>query len=149
MAYSGTGEDLKASNYGYVYESRAIKYNTPFNLFDGDRSTLWQSYSDLYEEYTDENGDKHYPYKIDNLYYNAKAPDLPYTIVIQPGESRSIDLDGVYMAFGFIHCIAFQDFLQISIQFQRHRFGIQSEGYGSLQHYPVPSIPVHPRGSIR
>lgn len=54
MAYSGTGEDLKASNYGYVYESRAIKYNTPFNLFDGDRSTLWQSYSDLYEEYTDE-----------------------------------------------------------------------------------------------
>ena len=52
-------------------------------------------------EYTDENGDKHYPYKIDNLYYNAKAPDLPYTIVIQPGESRSIDLDGVYMAFGF------------------------------------------------
>lgn len=101
VAYSGTGEDLKASNYGYVYESRAIKYNTPFNLFDGDRSTLWQSYSDLYEEYTDENGDKHYPYKIDNLYYNAKAPDLPYTIVIQPGESRSIDLDGVYMAFGF------------------------------------------------
>ena len=100
VAYSGEGDNLKASNYGCFYSNKVKKYNTPYNLFDGDRSTLWASYSDPYEEYTDENGEVYYPFKIDNLYYNAKTPGFPYSIVVQPGE-RSIDLDGIYMAFGF------------------------------------------------
>jgi len=98
-AYSGEGENLKASNYSFAYSNKVKKYDTPYNLFDGDRQTLWSSYSDPYEEYTDENGDKHYPYKIDNLYYNATTPEFPYFIVVQPGE-QAIDMDGVYLALG-------------------------------------------------
>lgn len=98
-AYSGEGENLKASNYSFVYSNKVKKYDTPYNLFDGDRQTLWSSYSDPYGEYTDENGDKHYPYKIDNLYYNATTPEFPYFIVVQPGE-QAIDMDGVYLALG-------------------------------------------------
>lgn len=100
VAYSGEGENLKASNYGFTYSNKTKVYNTPYNLFDGDRQTMWSSYSDPYEQYTDENGDVHYPYKMDNLYYNAKTPEFPYSIVVQPGEQGKIDIDGVYLAFG-------------------------------------------------
>lgn len=100
VAYSGEGESLKASNYGFTYSNKTKVYNTPYNLFDGDRKTMWSSYSDPYEQYTDENGDVHYPYKMDNLYYNAKTPEFPYSIVVQPGEQGKIDIDGVYLAFG-------------------------------------------------
>lgn len=100
VAYSGKEENLKASNYGFIYSNKVRKYDTPYNLFDGDRSTLWTSYSDPYTEYTDEDGEIHYPYKLDNLYYKAKTPEFPYSIVVQPGE-QAIDIDGVYMALGY------------------------------------------------
>lgn len=93
-AYSGEGENLKPSNYNYKNK------NTPFNMFDGDRNTLWESYYDPYQEYKDESGNIFYPFKIDSLYYKATTPDYPYTVVVQPGEDQRIDVDGVYMAFG-------------------------------------------------
>lgn len=92
-AYSGKGSSLKPNNYK--------EENTPFNLFDGERNTLWSSYYDNYQDYTDSEGVKHYAFKEDRLYYNATTPEFPYTIVVSPGNGRTLSsMNGFYLAYG-------------------------------------------------
>ncbi|WP_303010885.1 M60 family peptidase N-terminal accessory domain-containing protein [uncultured Bacteroides sp.] len=102
-AYSGEGDGLKSGNYKYLDENKtfspAAKDGTPFNLFDGDISTMWISYHDDYKSYKTDDGEEHFPYKKDSLYYKATTPRFPYTVVIKPG-TASLDIDGVYFGFG-------------------------------------------------
>jgi hypothetical protein len=70
------------------------------NLFDNNRNTLWQSYHDNYADYTDESGVQRFAYHTDSLYYKARTPSFPYTIVISPGETELEKIDGFYFAFG-------------------------------------------------
>ena len=71
----------------------------PGKLIDGSTNTYWQSYSDNWSKYTDENGIEHYPYKKDSLYYKAKSPDYGYYVVI--GTDKALNkLDGFYWVNG-------------------------------------------------
>lgn len=71
----------------------------PSNLLDGDRGTLWESYSDHYVQYTDKDGVVHYPYKIDFLYKNAKTPEYDYYVVF--GTDVPLEkVSGIYIANG-------------------------------------------------
>lgn len=92
-AYSGRGTTLASGNHR--------KESTPLNLFDGDRATLWESYYDDYLKYEDEDGVEHFPFKGEEIYKNAKTPELPYTLVISPGNGHSLEnMDGFYLAYG-------------------------------------------------
>ncbi|MDR1716093.1 MAG: M60 family metallopeptidase [Prevotella sp.] len=91
-AYSGTGASLLSYNWK--------EGQSPFNLFDGDSNTLWESDYDAYKDYTDEAGMQHYAYHTDSLYYKATTPGYPYTVVISPGASGLSKADGFYFAFG-------------------------------------------------
>lgn len=112
VAYSGKEDNLKAKNYSYNFfenkhltnlEDNPDKYNeaycSPYNLFDNDPSTLWSSYHDPYTDVKWFDGEQKYAFKVDKLYYGAKTPDYPYSLVVQPG-NVGIDIDGVYVAFG-------------------------------------------------
>jgi hypothetical protein len=91
VAYSASGASLQPYNQRADY--------SPFNLFDGDRNTLWESYYDTYKDYTAD-GITYYAYHTDSLYYKARTPDFPYTIVIQPGYTGLDKADGFYLANG-------------------------------------------------
>ena len=91
VAYS---KDWKHNNYNWKDKK------TPYALFDGDRGTMWESYYDRYQTYT-ENGYTYQAFYGDKIYYKAQTPELPYSIVIQPGETSLPVLDGIYMAAGY------------------------------------------------
>lgn len=93
VAYS---KGWKHNNYNW----RGKDQNTPYALFDGNRGTMWESYYDRYETYT-EDGWTYQAFYGDKVYYKAQTPELPYSIVIQPGETSLPVLDGIYMAAGY------------------------------------------------
>ncbi len=53
-------------------------------FFDNDPSTLWSSYHDPYTDVKWFDGEQKYAFKVDKLYYGAKTPDYPYSLVVQP-----------------------------------------------------------------
>lgn len=73
---------------------------TPYALFDGNRATMWESNYDRFATYT-EDGYTYQAFYGDSVYYKAKTPKLPYSVVIQPGEESLAVLDGIYMAAGY------------------------------------------------
>jgi hypothetical protein len=91
-AYSGDGVALEP------YNQR--EGMSPANLFDNNRNTLWQSHYDDYADYTDGSGIKRFAYHTDSLYYKARTPEFPYTVVIRPGDVGLERVDGFYLAFG-------------------------------------------------
>lgn len=91
VAYS---KDWKHNNYNW----RDRK--TPYLLFDGDCQSMWESYYDRYSTYT-KDGKTYQAFYGDSVYYKAQTPELPYSIVIQPGATALPVLDGIYMAAGY------------------------------------------------
>lgn len=93
VAYSGKDATWASGNYR--------KECMPSNLFDGSRSTLWESNYDDYKKYTDEDGVEHYPFKGEKIYEKAQTPALPYTLIISPGNGNSLScMEGFYLAYG-------------------------------------------------
>ncbi len=93
VAYSGKETTWAPGNYR--------KESMPANLFDGRRNTWWESYYDAYQVYADEDGVIHYPFKGEKIYEKAQTPELPYTLIISPGNGNLLSrMEGFYLAYG-------------------------------------------------
>lgn len=93
VAYSGKETTWAPGNYR--------KESMPANLFDGRRNTWWESYYDAYQVYADEDGVIHYPFKGEKIYEKARTPELPYTLIISPGNGNLLSrMEGFYLAYG-------------------------------------------------
>lgn len=96
--YAGENGDEEQQVAGWTFRNYKSDKMLPSNLFDGNRTTFWESYSDTYVTYTDKNGIVHEAYKGDKLYYVAKTPEFGYHIIIDP--EAALKVNGFYLANG-------------------------------------------------